>query len=100
MRRGMPVRIVLDHPRQYLWRRLWRRILALIGAILLVLGIAGAIVAVPANIVAAMWLIDDEVRIEIQNSGTLSADEILLAWVISTPLAIFGVRHGFRLVRG
>ena len=96
----MPVRIVLEHPRQYLLRRLSRRVLAVTGVILLVLGIAGAIVAVPANIVAAMWLMDEEVRVEIQNSGTLTADEILLAWVISTPLAIFGVRHGFRLVRG
>jgi hypothetical protein len=96
----MPVRIVLDHPRQYLGRRLWRRALGFFGALLLTLGIAGAIVAVPANIVAAMWLLDEEVRVELQNSRTLSADEILLAWAISTPLALFGVRHGFRLVRG
>lgn len=96
----MPVRIVLDHPRQYLWRRLWRRVLEVTGALLLVAGIAGAIVAVPANIVAAMWLMDEEVRVEIQNSRTLSADEILLAWAISTPLAVFGVKHGFRLARG
>jgi len=96
----MPVRIVLDYPRQYAGRRLWRRFRVFIGAVLFVLGIAGSIVAVPANIVAAAWVLDEEVAIAIRSGRTLTADEILLAWAISTPLALFGVGRGLRLLRG
>ena len=96
----MPVSIVFDHPRQYLWRRLWRRILAVIGAVLLVVGIAASIVAVPANVLAAAWFLDEDVNLEIQPGRRLSTDEILLAWALSTPLALFGVRRGFQLLRG
>jgi hypothetical protein len=55
----MPVRIVLDHPRRYTFRRLWRRILMETGALLLVVGIAASIVAVPANVLAAAWFLDE-----------------------------------------
>jgi hypothetical protein len=95
----MPVKIVLDYPRQYAGRRLWRRIRVLIGALLFVLGIAGSIVAVPANLVAAAWVLDEDVAIEIQSGRTLTSDEILLAWAVSTPLALFGVSRGLRLLR-
>jgi hypothetical protein len=96
----MPVRVVLDHPRGYAGRRVWRRILAIAGALLLVVGIAASIVAVPANVLAAAWLLDEDVNIELNEGRTLTADEILLAWAISTPLAFIGVKRGFRLVRG
>lgn len=96
----MPVKIVLDHPRRYTFRRLWRRILMVMGAVLLVVGIAASIVAVPANVLAAAWFLDEDIDIEFEPGRTLSADEVLLAWAVSTPLAFFGVRRGLRLVRG
>jgi hypothetical protein len=96
----MPVRIVLDHPRRYAFRRLWRRILMVIGAVLLVVGIAASIVAVPANVLAAAWFLDEDIDIEFEPGRTLSADQVLLGWAVSTPLAFFGVRRGLRLVRG
>ena len=70
------------------------------GAVLLVVGIAASIVAVPANVLAAAWFLDEDIDIEFEPGRTLSADEVLLAWAVSTPLAFFGVRRGLRLVRG
>src|SRR5262245_20145236 len=96
----MPVKIVLDHPQRYTFRRLWRRTLMVMGAVLLVVGIAASIVAVPANVLAAAWFLDEDIDIEFEPGRTLSADEVLLAWAVSTPLAFFGVRHGLRLIRG
>lgn len=84
----MSVRIVLDHPRRYAFRRLWRRILMVIGAVLLVVGIAASIVAVPANLLAAAWFLDEDIDIEFEPGRTLSADQILLAWAVSTPLGV------------
>jgi hypothetical protein len=95
----MPVKIVLDHPRRYTFRRLWRRILMVMGAVLLVVGIAASIVAVPANVLAAAWFLDEDIDIEFESGRTLSADEVLLAWAVSTPLAFFGVRRRLRLTR-
>jgi hypothetical protein len=60
----MPIKIVLDHPRRYTFRRLWRRILMVVGAVLLVVGIAASIVAVPANVLAAAWFLDEDIDIE------------------------------------
>jgi hypothetical protein len=68
--------------------------------VLLVVGIASSIVAVPANVLAAAWFLDKDIDIEFEPGHTLSADQILLAWAVSTPLALFGVRRGLRLVRG
>jgi hypothetical protein len=74
----MPVKIVLDHPRRYTVRRLGRRILMVVGAVLVV-GIAASIVAVPANVLAAAWFMDEDIDIEFEPGRTLSADQILLA---------------------
>ena len=89
----MPVRIVLDHPRRYTFRRLWHRILTVIGAVLLVVGIAALDRGcASANVLAAAWFLDEDIDIEFEPGRTLSADQILLAWAVSTPLAFFGVR--------
>jgi hypothetical protein len=69
------------------------------GALLLVLGIAASVVAVPANVLAAAWLLGEKVDIEISPGRSVTADEVLLVWGISTALAIFGVSRGLRLVR-
>jgi len=95
----MPPRIVLDHPRRYIFRRLWQPIALLAGAMLLILGIAASIVAVPANVLAAAWLSGENVNIELTPQRTLTPDDILLAWAVSTPLSLFGVSRGLRIVR-
>jgi hypothetical protein len=95
----MPARVVLDHPRRHIFRRLWQQIATIAGALLLVLGISASIVAVPANFVAAAWFLGENVDIEIAPGRAVTADEILLAWGLSTPLALFGVSRGLRLVR-
>jgi hypothetical protein len=95
----VPPRIVLDHPRRYIVRRLWQPIALVAGALLLILGIAASIVAVPANVLAFAWLKGENVNIELTPQRTLTAADILLAWGVSTPLAFFGVSRGLRIVR-
>src|SRR5688572_22306974 len=95
----MPVRVVLDHPRRHILRRLWQQLATVAGALLLVLGIAASLVAVPANVLAAAWLFGERVDLQISAGRSVTADEILLVWGVSTPLAIFGVSRGLRLVR-
>ncbi len=95
----MPVRVVLDHPRRHILRRLWQQLATIVGAMLLFLGIAASFVAVPANVLAAAWFLGERVDLEISPGRSVTADEILLVWGISTPLAIFGVSRGLRLVR-
>ena len=95
----MPVRVVLDYPRHHIFRRLWRRVMTFAGAVLFAGGIAASVVAVPSTLLAIAWVMDEDIDIELEPGRTLSADEILLAWAISTPLAILGMKRGRRLVR-
>lgn len=95
----MPPRIVLDHPRRHVLRRLWQPIATLAGAALLVLGVAASVVAIPANFLALGWLLGENVNIELTAERTVTANEILLVWAVATPLAFFGVSRGLRLVR-
>jgi hypothetical protein len=95
----MPARVVLDHPRRHIFRRLWQPIATIAGALLLVVGIAASFVAVPANFLVAAWFLGERIDLEISQGRSVTADEILLVWGVSTPLAIFGVSRGLRLVR-
>jgi hypothetical protein len=95
----MPVRIVLDHPQRHVARRLWRRATVLIGAVLIVAGMAASVVAIPSSFLVLGWVLDEDVEFEIQRGRNLTANEILLAWAISTPLAVIGLKRGFWLVR-
>jgi len=95
----MPARVVLDHPRRYVFRRLWLTVAVAAGAALLMLGIAASLVAVPANVLAAGWLLGENVAIDVAPGRRITADQILLVWAIATPLAFFGVSRGLGLVR-
>ena len=95
----MPARVVLDHPRRHIFRRLWLTMAMVAGAALLILGIAASLVAVPANVLAAGWLLGENVNVDIAPGRRITADQILLAWAIATPLAFFGVSRGLSLVR-
>jgi len=95
----MPVRVVLDRPGLYLFRRLWRRVALLAGVLLFVAGIAASVVAVPAGALTLAWLADEDVSVPLDGSRTLESDEILLAFAFSAPLAVVGVSRGLRLMR-
>jgi hypothetical protein len=95
----MPARVVLDHPRRHIFRRLWLAIAMIAGAMLLILGIAASLVAVPANVLAAGWLMGENVNIDLAPGRQITSDQILLVWAIATPLAFFGVSRGLSLVR-
>jgi hypothetical protein len=95
----MPVRVVLDHPRRYLARRLWKRAALLAGVLLFVTGLAASVVAVPAGLLTLAWLADEDVTVPLQDGRTLAADQILLAFAIAAPLAVVGVRRGLRMMR-
>jgi hypothetical protein len=55
-------------------------------------------VAVPSTGLAVAWVLDEDIDMEIPGR-TISANEILLASCVSLPVAIVGLRRGFRLVR-
>ncbi|HET9359639.1 MAG TPA: hypothetical protein VFO58_07815 [Vicinamibacterales bacterium] len=95
----MPARVVLDHPRRHLLRRLWQPIATMVGAVLFAAGIAASIVAVPASVLVLAWLIGENVNIELTAGRTLTAREVFLAWAVATPLMFFGISRGLRLVR-
>lgn len=95
----MPVRVVLDHPRRHIIRRLWQPISTVIGLVLLIIGIAASFVAVPVTLLVAGWLLGENVAIEITSSRMLMPNDLLLIWVVTAPLAYFGVSRGLRLVR-
>ena len=95
----MPARVVLDHPRRHIFRRLWLAIAMVAGAALLILGIAASLVAVPANVLAAGWLMGENVNVDLAPGRRITPDQILLVWAIATPLAFFGVSRGLSLVR-
>ena len=95
----MPVQVVLDHPRSHLFARAWRKVTRAGGAIMLVAGIVASLVAVPATLLAVGWLLEADIAIPLESGLVIGADEILFAWLLSTPLAIAGLKHGLRLVR-
>ena len=100
----MAVTVVLDHPRQHLGRRLWRRIGALSGGTLLVFGLLASLVAFPTTILVASfvvgWLSDQEGETDPWPAHDVPVEEIFLAWGLSTPIAILGLKLGLRLLRG
>lgn len=95
----MPARVVFDHPRRHLLRRLWQPIATVVGAVLFVVGIAASIVAVPASVLVLAWLVGENVNLELTARRTITASEIFLVWAVSTPLMFFGISRGLRLVR-
>ena len=95
----MPVRVVLDHPRRHIIRRLWQPVSTVIGLVLLIVGIAATFVAVPATLLVAGWLLGENVALEITSSRRLMSNDLLLIWAVAAPLAFVGVSRGLRLVR-
>ena len=100
----MAVTVVLDHPRQHLLRRAWRQLCAFSGGTLLVVGLAASLVAVPTTLAVASfvfgWFDEPEPGEEPWPAEDVPVGEIFLAWGISTPIAIVGLKVGIRLLRG
>jgi hypothetical protein len=100
----MAVTVVLDHPRQHLARRAWRQLGAFSGGVLLVLGLLASLVAVPTTLAVASfvvgWLSEQEGEADPWPAEDVPVTEIFVAWGISTPIAILGLRLGIRLLRG
>jgi len=93
-------RIVLDHSRHHLGRRIGRRVSALAGAFLVVLGLTASIPAIPATVavagLAVAWASGEPNR---GPADDIPVREVILVWAVATPLAIGGLRIGLRLVR-
>lgn len=99
----MPFAVVLDHPARHLGRRLWRRLSGLTGGVLLVLGLTASIVAVPASVAvlgfAMGWATTDPSGSDPWPADDVPVREIVLAWAVSAPIAVGGLRLGLRLLR-
>lgn len=99
----MPFTIALDHPRRHVGRRLWRRISSLLGSLLLVIGLTASIPAVPASFAVVSfvlgWMTTEPSDPDPWPAADVPVREIILAWAVTTPLAIGGVRIGLRLLR-
>jgi hypothetical protein len=97
----MPIRVVLDHSRRHTGRRLRRGLVVLVGCLLVLLGLAASIVAIPSSFFVVGfvvgWLSNDPS--DPFPPDDMPVNEILLAWGLSTPLAIVGLKGGLRLVR-
>jgi hypothetical protein len=101
--RPTAVSVVLDYPRRHLGRRLWRRVSGFAGAVLVVIGLTASIAAVPSSVAVlgfvVGWVAGDESDAEPWPPDDLPMREIWLAWGISTPLAIAGIKGGLGLLR-
>jgi hypothetical protein len=95
--------IILDHPRQHLGRRLWRRLSTVAGGILVVVGLTASIAAVPATLAVisfvAGWATTEPSDTDRWPNEDVPVRQVFLAWVVATPLAVGGLRMGLALVR-
>jgi hypothetical protein len=97
----MPVRVVLDVPRQYIGRRLLERVKVLFGAALVVIGTLAWIIVVPGSLLVLAWLMGEDIGLEVEPGRGVSADQIVTVWGLSLGCVVFRFRGtGLRLVRG
>ena len=81
----------------------WRRLSGLAGGLLLVLGLTASIPAVPASLAVISFVIG-WVTTEPSDPDPWPADdvpvrEIVIAWAVTAPIAVGGLRLGLRLLR-
>ena len=98
------IHVVLDHQRRHLGRRVWRRLSVLLGSLLVVLGLSASLLALPASLAVASfvagWATTEPSDPDPWPAPDVPVREIVLVWLVTTPLAIGGLRWGLRLVRG
>lgn len=97
------IAIVFDHPRRHLARRAWRRFSTLTGGLLVGLGLIASIPAIPATLavigLVLGWLTTDPSHPDAWPSPDVPVTGILLAWAVTTTIAIGGLKYGLRLLR-
>ena len=97
------VRIVFDHPQRHVGRRLWRSVTSLTGALLLAIGLTASIPAVPATLgvvgIVLGWITTDPGDPDALPTPDVPVREIILACIVTAPLAVAGIRVGLRLLR-
>ena len=95
--------VVRDHPRRHLGRRLSRAVGSAAGALLLVLGLTASIPAVPSSLAVLSfvvgWVATEEGDPEPWPAEDVPVREILVACVVSVPIAVGGIRGGLKLLR-
>lgn len=84
----MPVTVVLDHPHRHTLRRVWREVSALIGSLMILVGLAALPAALLLNILVAMAVAPDVF-------GAQS-----WSFCIATMVTVLGPVVGIRLIRG
>jgi hypothetical protein len=103
------VRIVLDHPQHSAGDTLGRAATGtvnwIVGWVLLLVGLVASIVAVPATIYLALFLVGTISIIAGAGSGEewpppdSRIDEFFAAWAITAPLMYFGLRRGLGRIK-
>ena len=95
----MPVKVVVDLPRPHAARALSQGIRALVGGLLVFVGLMASIAAFPLTILFSL-----SVAIPLVARGHTAAGApaglITLAWSIASAITIFGLVVGLRLLRG
>jgi hypothetical protein len=99
----LDIQVVFDHPRRHLGRRLLRRLSSLVGGLLVVIGLTASIPAVPASLAVISfvlgWVTTDASDPEPWPTPDVPVRGIVLAWAVTTPIAVVGLRIGLRLLR-
>jgi hypothetical protein len=98
------VEVVLDDRRRFLRRRLGRALGAGLGLLVLAAGLLATLLAVPATLALAFWVLgrltdDPEADRTLAEAG-LRADALVPAAALTVGLALAGVWGGLRLLRG
>ena len=98
----MPIRIVLDPPHRLVFRAPRETARALVGGLLLLIGILASIPAVPLTF-AVMAIAAQSFSSSEQAGSSLSGvpvGEIVRVWVAATIVAVIGCSVGLKLLRG
>ena len=96
----MAVTVVLRHPRRHLLGRAWRQLVAFWAGALFVIGALATCVAFSMGIGLVMGVLLGQDSEDTAEAGNPWLKEMALAFGISLPIAIVGIRFGLRLLRG
>lgn len=97
------ITVALDHQSRHHSRRLGRRLSGVLGGFLVILGLTASIPAVPANLgvagIVLGWITTEPSEPDSFPPPDFPVRETFLAWIVTTPIAILGIRGGLRLLR-
>ena len=97
------MRIVFDHERRHIGRRLWRNLSSVVGGLLVAIGLTASIPAVPATLAVvgfvAGWVTTEPGDPDPFPPPDAPVREIVVVWALTASLAVSGIRGGLRLLR-